>query len=86
MPLRANILITILFCVILTLWITSYVITNIYQVVDEFELNWVNKDITKYQRENLILRNKILEAESLHTIAGRAKESGYIPATIIYLR
>ncbi len=86
MPLRANILITILFCVILTLWITGYVITNIYQVVDEFELNRVNKEVTKYQRENLILQNKILEAESLRVISEKAKQSGYIMGKIIYLK
>ena len=88
MSLRSNLLLTFLFIIILSLWITGYLLED--ELISETtEQNRVNILITQLQRENLILKEKILEAEALRNITQKAKEQGFIEVkhySIIYLR
>lgn len=72
--------------IFLSLVIITFVLSIVHVVVANVlsttgvELDAIQTDLLKYKKENVILRESVLENASLYQIASKAAELGFVPS------
>ncbi len=81
---RQQFVLIVLFSIILVLTVSRYLLID-HVFNENIYLNQLHDEINLLKTENRLLREKILERESLRDIASRAAELGFIPRQVRYL-